>query len=171
MSLTCLDILNIHVRLPHWSKSWYLWHAANIWCLLVSLWKQCPLLSATWPPPMWFYWTRLIRERRPQHAVRWQTPRCLALLFSWNWWGSWDQVRFQKPPNVRQCFTVFARNWHRLCFSQRWRSIQAVSLCVQPERQKNKKPYFLKLLDYSLRAASINDHKTGAFKQLICILS
>ena len=61
MSLTCLDILNIHVRLPHWSKSWYLWHAANIWCLLVSLWKQCPLLSATWPPPMWFYWTRLIK--------------------------------------------------------------------------------------------------------------
>ena len=58
MLLTCLDILNIHVRLPHWSKSWYLWHAANIWCLLVSLWKQCPLLSATWPPPMWFYWER-----------------------------------------------------------------------------------------------------------------
>ena len=44
-------------------------------------------------------------------------------------------------------------------------------LCVRPERQKNKKPYFLKLLDYSPRAASINDHKTGAFKQLISILS
>lgn len=47
----------------------------------------------------------------------------------------------------------------------------SLSLCVQPERQKNKKPYFLKLLDYSPRAASINDHKTGAFKQQICILS
>ena len=41
----------------------------------------------------------------------------------------------------------------------------SLSLCVQPERQKNKKAYFLKLLYYSPRAASINDHKTGAFKR------
>lgn len=142
MLLTCLDILNIHIRLLHWSKSWYLWHAANICCLLVSLWEERSLLSATWPPPMWFYWTHLIRERRPQCMVRWQTPRCSALLFSWNSWGSWHQARLQKPPNVRQCFTVFARNRYRLCCSQRWRSIQAVSLCIQPKRQKNKKPYF-----------------------------
>lgn len=47
----------------------------------------------------------------------------------------------------------------------------SLALCVQPERQKNKKPYFLKLLYYSPRAASINDHKTAAFKQQICILS
>lgn len=137
----------------------------------LSLGTAFPSFGYLTPSPMWFYWTHLIRERRPQCMVRWQTPRCSALLFSWNSWGSWHQVRLQKPPNVRQCFTVFARNRYRLCCSQRWRSIQAVSLCVQPERQKNKKPYFLKLLDYSPRAASINDHKTGAFKQLICILS
>lgn len=40
-----------------------------------------------------------------------------------------------------------------------------------PRGRKIKNLTFLKLLDYSPRAASINDHKTGAFKQLICVLS
>ena len=60
MSLTCLDILNIHYRLSHLSKNWYLWHSANIYYIVCLFLGTIFLFWANWPlpPPEPHSWNR-----------------------------------------------------------------------------------------------------------------
>ena len=128
--------------------------------LLVSLWKQHPLLLATWAPSMWFYWTRLIRERWPQRTVRRQTPRCLVTIILR------EPVRKLRPSEVikvsehQTVFYSICKKPIQTLLLPAMKGYSSLSLCVQPERQKNKKAYFLKLLYYSPRAAMIGSHTT-----------
>lgn len=138
--------------------------------LLASLWEQHPLLSAT-RPRLRVILLDTINQRGDRSTRLGGRPHGVRFCYSHETGEEVETKWGYKSLRMSDSVLLYLQETDTNSASASDEGLFKPYLCVRPERQKNKKPYFLKLLDYSPRAASINDHKTGAFKQLISILS